>query len=337
MSDNPYLSQVDYRDGIMPPWENQHLLGHDPVFASLKQRFDQGKNHHAILLKGSQGIGKATLAYHFARFIFQTTATAPNIPLFSHPNLYVLKRQLNDDRKKFRTTIAIKQIQDITEKLHQSPSVAGWRVVIVDPMDELRHEAANAFLKTLEEPPEKVQFLLICNRSAKILPTIKSRCMGVSLHDLDPDITHNVISHVSDFNISDEAIQNALGFFPKQPGQALEVYTSDLATLHSRVEALIMQALQGQNIDLSQAQALASEMQKKGREITLPIVMNFIWGSIAQAARSSAIAGEGGMADKLSQICEAITKTHAETETFNLDLLGALIKTLSAIQSVRMA
>jgi DNA polymerase III subunit delta' len=187
------------------------LIGHDEPARLLAEAYDSGRLHHAWLLGGPQGIGKATLAYRFARHVLAgepvdmmagdlVAAGAPfrmdpSHPVFrrvavgSHPDLLTIERSLNP-RGVRRTEIVIDDVRVAGEFLRKTPSESRWRVVIIDGADDLNANAANALLKLLEEPPANSLLLLVSHSPARLLPTIRSRCRRLILRA--PDVADAV-------------------------------------------------------------------------------------------------------------------------------------------------
>lgn len=177
------------------------LVGHDAAAATLAAAWSGGRFAHAWLIAGPQGIGKATLAWRFARYVLarqrvvapaDPLAVAPDDPAArqvaagSHPDVRLVRR---DYRKTsphpFMTEISVDNIRDLGPFLRQTAALGGWRVIIVDAADDMNVNAQNALLKLLEEPPPKTAFLLVCHAPARLLPTIRSRCRTLTLRPLD--------------------------------------------------------------------------------------------------------------------------------------------------------
>ncbi|MDX2103080.1 MAG: DNA polymerase III subunit delta' [Alphaproteobacteria bacterium] len=175
------------------------LIGQDAAEQRFLEAWTSGRLHHAWMLAGPRGIGKATLAYRIARFVLASSAAgevdmfgAPVAPTSlalpaSHPvvariasgghkDLIAIERAWDAKRGKARSEIAVDQIRAIADLLHLTPGEGGWRVVIVDPADDLNTNAANALLKMLEEPPRQTLLMLVTHAPGALLPTIRSRC-----------------------------------------------------------------------------------------------------------------------------------------------------------------
>ncbi|MBC7801304.1 MAG: AAA family ATPase, partial [Gemmatimonadaceae bacterium] len=168
----------------MEPRANPLLLGHAAAEAAMDDAIRARRVHHAWLLTGLEGIGKATCAYRFARRLLAGTGAAhdPDSPLFrrvaagTHADLLTIERAWDDKRKRKRSEIVVDSARGAAEFLRLTPAEGGWRIVVVDGAEHLNRNAANALLKILEEPPARAVLLLVCAAPGRLLPTIRSRC-----------------------------------------------------------------------------------------------------------------------------------------------------------------
>ena len=185
------------------PRENAGLSGQEAAERVMADAAASGRMHHAWLITGPQGVGKATLAYRFARYVLagqvQAGASAgaglamdPSHPVFrrvaagTHADLLTVEREWDDKKKKLRGEIVIETVRGVAAFLRLTPAEGGWRVVIVDGAEDINRNAANALLKVLEEPPPRTILLLVCAAAGRLLPTIRSRCRRLRLATLEP-------------------------------------------------------------------------------------------------------------------------------------------------------
>ncbi len=220
---------------IPAPRENPFLYGHEAADARFLHEFERGLVHHAYLMVGHKGIGKATLAYRIARFLLSngaqnaTVTEAPTMSLFgepesahdsplttqhslnmaaeeplfrrvaagSHTDLLTISPAYDAKKHVEKSTITVDEARRVPEFLSLTPAEGEWRVVIVDAVDQLNVNAANALLKILEEPPERAILLLVCHSSGGILPTIKSRCRTFKLNAPDRTAFGNILNHIA--------------------------------------------------------------------------------------------------------------------------------------------
>ncbi len=202
LQDNERLI-YDRIDGLHDPSSTLRVYGHKDVENELASAFASGRMHHAWLINGPKGIGKATLAYRFANHIFHhskdenppDTMYAPTaedhdhhqLAAGAHPTLLHLARPYDTKKKAFKSVLSVEEIRRTLPFFGMTATGGGWRIAIVDPADEMNASAANALLKILEEPPEKSLFLLICNAPGRLLPTIRSRCREINVRPLNDD------------------------------------------------------------------------------------------------------------------------------------------------------
>lgn len=206
----------DALDGVPLPRETRLLVGHEAAERTLLDAYRSGRMHHGWILVGERGIGKATLAFRLARFMFahpdpgsaevaaaadlsvpHTHHAAHHVAIGVHPNLLHLQREWNPKGNKFRSEIAVETVRRINHFLGTTAGEGGWRVVIVDPADDMNRSAANAILKNLEEPPRKTLFLLISRSRGALLPTILSRCRTLDMPALSPEHLGTVLGAVA--------------------------------------------------------------------------------------------------------------------------------------------
>lgn len=185
--------------GAPHPRERFDFIGHEDAEAELLAAWKADRLPHAILLGGPQGIGKATLAYRLTRFVLsggnqaaRDFSVAPDHPIsrqvasLSHPDLLVLRRVKEEDKKAISQVIRVEDTRRITSFFGSTSAYGGWRVCIVDAVEEMNAASANAILKLLEEPPARSLFLLISHTPGRLLPTIRSRCRRLTMKALAP-------------------------------------------------------------------------------------------------------------------------------------------------------
>jgi DNA polymerase-3 subunit delta' len=178
------------------------LFGHASAEAALLAAYRGGRIPHAFLIAGPKGIGKATLAYRLARFVLAhpdpaapevakatSLAVDPEHPVARHiaaqgqPDLLILERTLND-KGVLHKQIAVDDIRRSVAFFGSTAREGGWRIAIVDAVDELNKSSANALLKVLEEPPQRALLLLVSHSAARVPATLRSRCRILTLRPL---------------------------------------------------------------------------------------------------------------------------------------------------------
>ncbi|MEO9899561.1 DNA polymerase III subunit delta' [Nisaea sp.] len=240
------------------PRESDVLIGHEVAETAIHDAISSGRIPHAWMITGPAGIGKATLAYRFARYVLSggaeeegpglfgdvlpkataSLAVSRDDPVFaqiaagSHPDMLVIERGYDEKRKKMRGEIVVDDVRKIGSFLRLTPSLGGWRIVILDCADEMNRNAANAVLKLLEEPPRQALILLVSHTPGRLLPTIRSRCRTVRLGPLsDNQVTELLAIHQPELSpetsatlvaLSEGSIGRALGLAAEGGISALE-------------------------------------------------------------------------------------------------------------------
>jgi DNA polymerase III subunit delta' len=207
------------------------VIGHEAAQAHFSQSLAAGKLHHAWLMTGAKGIGKASLAYKFAGQVLGQKNLAQTerwIEARSHPDLFVLERQLNDSKpRKLKAEISVENARGLSEFFSHTSS-GGWRVGIVDAADDLSGESANALLKLVEEPPSNCLLLLICHNPGRLLRTMKSRCTRLVLKGITQTQVQEVIAALPlEKPPEREALEMAARLSGGSPGRALQLLSSD--------------------------------------------------------------------------------------------------------------
>jgi len=216
-----------------------NLAGHDDAWRAWRAAIDSPRMHHGWILAGKRGIGKAAFALAAARELVAEPGVAPSKG--DHPDVIVLEPlpATADDEKKRdegkpyqrKRNISVDQVRAMQQRLTTRPTLGARRAIVIDPADDLEKSAANALLKSLEEPPAGSYFLLVVHRPGRLLPTIRSRCRLLQfapLGDQEIDAILRREASEADAAMREAAIAAAGG----SPGVALEFVELDLAALH---------------------------------------------------------------------------------------------------------
>jgi DNA polymerase-3 subunit delta' len=255
MPDQPVPGRID---GIPLPREAGRLVGQDTAERALLEAYRSSRMHHAWLITGEEGVGKASLAFRMARFVLAhpdpETAevagasdldvpadhpTAVKIAHGTHGNIVHIQREWDERGKKFKTGLSVEAIRRIIPFLGTTAGEGGWRIVIIDPADDMTRSAANALLKGLEEPPARTLFFLISSMPGRLLPTIRSRCRQIACQPLTDDQLEDLIGSLepSFAERPDRALVLALA--GGSPRRALTLIREDGAALYKALIAAL--------------------------------------------------------------------------------------------------
>ena len=192
--------EADRANGCLHPRSVYDLVGHHETEAQFAGLLAQNRLHHAWLISGPSGIGKATLAYRMVRRVLggvpqtagaldvpESDPTAQRIQSLGHGDFNLVRRPYDEKTKKIRAEIPVSEARKISGFFTRMASEGGWRVCLIDGIDEMNRNASNAVLKTLEEPPEKALLILLTKSPGKLLPTIRSRCLHAPLRPVPED------------------------------------------------------------------------------------------------------------------------------------------------------
>lgn len=222
------------------------LIGHDSAWREWRDAIAGGRMHHAWLLAGKRGLGKMTFAEAAARELL----AEPGIPQPTglHPDILVLTHEPKDDKEQtkrdegkpfeLKRNITVDQIRRMQQRLTTRPTMGSRRVIILDPADDLEKGAANALLKSLEEPPAGTYFLLVCHRPARLLATIRSRCRRLRFPELgDAELVRLVAQHAPDTDADTRAA--AVFAAAGSPGAALEFVEQGLGPVYGLMRRIV--------------------------------------------------------------------------------------------------
>ena len=211
------------------------LIGHDEAWTAWRAALVGERMHHAWLLTGKAGLGKTAFALAAAHELVGGGAAAdrhPDILLLTYGPRTKEDEKKRDDGKPFELarSIRIGQIRDIQRRLTTRPTLGERRAVIIDPADDLESPAANALLKSLEEPPVGTYFLLVSHSPAQLLPTIRSRCRTLRFPAIgDEQLDRLLADYASDASADERAA--AVSAAAGSPGAALAFVEMGLANV----------------------------------------------------------------------------------------------------------
>lgn len=232
------------------------IAGQDRAVDQFASAWASRKLHHAWLLAGPKGVGKATFAHAAARRVLADAAgplselpgvgTPDDHPIVklieagSHPDMRRLERLPKEKGEGLARDITVDQVRGLGEFMSMTAALSPWRVAVIDSMDELNREASNALLKMLEEPPANTLFFLISHAPGRLLPTIRSRCRRVEFQSLPDDAMTSVLEEQAP-RLSSTERQQIIGMSFGSAGRALAFAELELAKLEEAALAILRQ------------------------------------------------------------------------------------------------
>lgn len=350
--------EIDRLAGCPHPREMLSLAGQDRAEREIIDLIRIGRLHHAFLITGPEGIGKATFAYRVARFLLSederqgeghggalfeatdiaslavsaTSRAAHLVAGDAHPDLAILRRRYDPRTKKHRQEIAVEDTREAMGLFEKTAAFGGWRIVIIDAADDLNNASANAILKTLEEPPEKALFLIVAHQPQRLLPTIRSRCRTIALAPLGEDDLRRIGRAVTGTEPDGEALARAEGSVRRL------VRLGDPATraLIGHVETVLKELPRRHQGGIERiTDAVRSGA---GAETALGDFLETLEIWLHRAIREAARPGALARADELSAFWSRMRRAAGETEALNLDrraLVITLMDDLAALVSGR--
>ena len=365
-ADPAELEKLEWPHPWPPPWRTERLVGHEAAEKTMLAAQQSGRLHHAWLLTGPRGIGKATLAWRFARFLLagqdgglfggapEGLEVAPDAPgrslvdARSHPDLFHLRRSLNTDTGRIRAEISVDDVRGLGDFMHMTPAMGKWRVAIVDSADEMNRNSANAVLKVLEEPPPNAVLLIVAHAPGRLLPTIRSRCRRLALHPLPNDTVIRLLGDYAPETATEE--RAALARLAEGSiGRALELARAgSLALYRDMVEVLATLP----DLDMPRLHGFAERFAKRGEEANADWrSLNYLFdGWLKSLARHAAVGGEGELVvpqerglharllaaarlDRWMEAWEKIAYLLSRADAVNLDRKQTVLGSFLALQS----
>jgi DNA polymerase-3 subunit delta' len=349
--------EPDRLDRFSAPREVDRLYGHEEALREFTEALASGRLHHAWLLVGSEGVGKATLAYRLARTVLSQgtsddDAADAGHPVFrkvaalSHPNLLLIRRSFNDKTKRYSQWIGVDEVRRLRAFLGHSAGEAGWRVVIVDRADELNQNAANALLKALEEPPQQTLFLLIAGAEGRLPVTIRSRTRTLRVSGLNEKELEAAVRAAlarDGHEVDAETLRVALTLSQGSVRRALELVSGEGIDLYNEIVAMLgaLPELEGSTLH-----GVADRFSGTGDTERIELYFVLLLGLIERLIRFAAT-GEGAMPEEQAlanrlvsptnlihwaEAWEAITEAKDEAFAFNLDRNLLLLETWFRLQ-----
>ena len=328
---------------IRHPREVFDLIGHEAAEAALEATRARGRLHHAWLLTGPEGVGKATFAYRAARRLLGAPAdpghgvlgaspddrVSRQIIARSHPDLFVLER-LGEDGKA-RKVIPVDEARGLSEFFSKSPASAAHRVAIIDAVDDLNANAANAILKTLEEPPAHGVLLMVSHSPGRLLPTIRSRCRRLAFRPLSLEAVAGFVRERED--VTEEAALRLARMAGGAPGRAWALAGANAIAMDDAARSLI-EGLP--RLDEAMALSLADRFRGGEGAAQFNLLFDRLSERVHGFAAERAGQGAGGL-DRWAQAWETLQRLPREVEALNLDRADALFTALGELRQAAKA
>ncbi len=325
--------EADRAVGAPHPRKTLRLFGHKEAEAEVLASLGRDRMHHAWLLTGPRGVGKATLAWAMARFLLARTGGEPGkngsaqegldmsadhpvarrVAALSDPGCLLIRRAWEPDRKRLKNWITVDEVRRLNRFLGLTATDGGSRVVIVDAADDMNLSAANALLKLLEEPPGNTVLILVSHQPTRLLPTIRSRCRVLRLRELDEADMDLALSEAG------IAAGNASGLHALargSVGEAVRLMNEGGLELYGKVMDVIATA---PSMDRSRLLKFAEEASARGAERRFDLTVKLLDQALARLARTAAgmpPASEAtpGESETLARLGAATVRVHAWAE-----------------------
>ena len=329
-------------EGAIPPSENTRLFGHEAAAEFLTQSYRSGKGHHAILVEGPEGIGKATLAYRFANHVLShpdpaeapdeigdpdpASAVSRQIASGASHNLLHLSRPVDEKTGKVKSAITVDEVRRAGKFFAQTSGTGNWRIVIIDPADDMNRNAANAILKILEEPPKRALFLVLSHAPGKLLPTIRSRCLPLRLAPLDDAALGQALEHLGMavqpgsalFEQAKGSVSEALKLVNYGGGDIIEAYRQMLVTEGPAARRMMHK--------------LADALSGKDSDTVFDFFTSHVGDDVMGRARAAAMEGQIAVADRMSRFYSEMTERLTISQAYNLDRKQTILSLLGDLK-----
>jgi DNA polymerase III subunit delta' len=368
-------TNIDEDEGSpFDPWRNLALAGHQDAEDIFLNAWNSGRMPHAWLITGAKGVGKATFAYRCARFVLAQTGsteeaglfgdppppesleiseTNPVVPLVAqqgHPGLRRIARSWDDKTKKVRGEIVVDDVRKAIKIFNVTAAEGSWRIIIVDAVDEMNANAANALLKTLEEPPEKSLLVLIAHNPGRLLPTIRSRCRALPLKPLAEDDVVNLLAE-REPEADRQGLLSLARLADGSPGKALDLLESGG---HGIYEDLISLLRPLPDLDIQALHKFADKMARKEAADSARAFMALLDWWLARMIRYAALGqvpadivdGDGLLSQNLAarrsldqwiEVWEKITRLATRADSVYLDRKQVLLNVFSMLEKAARA
>lgn len=255
----------------------EDIVGQQRAISDLQHAFARGRIPNAYLFAGPKGVGKASTAMILARLVNCEAVRSDHQPCDicsscrkiiqgNHLDIWTVEAT--------KSILRIKQIRELQSKLRHPPGEGKVRVVVLDGAEKMNQEAANAFLKTLEEPPPGNLFVLLSSQPSMLLPTILSRCQRVPFAPLRREVLAALL--VSKFGFDPLRADLAAGIAEGSVGRSL-LLEQMLEGEERREFLLALPSLHQYPEGVSVAMSLAEKLAKQPEQLQNYLLLMKIW------------------------------------------------------------
>jgi DNA polymerase-3 subunit delta' len=295
------------------------LTGHHAAWQEWRAAMASSRMHHAWILAGLKGVGKAAFAQAAAAELVAEPGVAQPNP-GAHPDIITLSHlPANDDEEKkkaegkpfqLKRNITIDQVRRMQQRLVTRPTLGNRRAIIIDPADDMEKGAVNALLKSLEEPPVGTYFLLVAHRPGRLLPTIRSRCRILRFDPLVPSEVECILAAEAP-QASTATRAAAIAAAEGSPGAALDFVEQDLGAIHGAMLRIMREG----DADFALRGALAELMgARPDRERQLACA------DLARAVIAAELGQSGGERQRrIIEVHADLVRLGAQITTYNFD------------------
>lgn len=341
----------DEVDALHPRLSTQ-LIGQESAEQRLLKAYLSGKMHHAWILGGARGIGKATLAYKFATFVLRYPDPAafddrpanldvdPDDPVArrivsqGHADLLAITPAWDHRNKRYKTEIGATEARQASNFFARTAGEGGWRVCIVDPAGSMNVTAANALLKILEEPPSRALFLLVADTPGRLLQTIRSRCLRLDLKPLDDsnvsDVLRTLVARDAGLDLS--GASSIVPYAGGSPGRAARILKEGGFKIF---ETFLAIAEKLPTLDRKMSLRLAQQLAARNAALEFlqfcDLLLSWLTQHAGNAARGSTqppfVQNPASWASAYDEINRSLRRTNA----LNLDKQNAILNVLNIL------
>lgn len=309
------------------------LIGQEQIESSFLEAYRSGRLPHAWILAGPEGIGKAGFALRAARFLLanpdhrvenvkaaQSLDVSANDPAArrvnarAHTDLFFLESEADGEKKTKSGSIPVEDVRKMLGFFGSTAGEGGWKIAIIDPLDDLKSSAANALLKMLEEPPPRSLFLMISHNPGRLLPTIRSRCHMVRfkpLSDAEMMKALVLVSETDDQKLLREAARRGAGSVKR----ALTYLDAERMAMIHDIESTLERLPE---LDRKHLLAMADHFAKKDGAESFALFLETVDEWMASTCRRDAEQGSHRLG-ALAELWEKFTVNSRLTDIYNLD------------------